>query len=105
MNKFAVEFLHGFPSAIYSFCRFAKEAGLEIKKKYKAVFFISENVYDFQREFIEESLECVTVAFYGHSERAVFTEQLSGGRGAYKFNDYYGFGKLTKRETLFAPAL
>lgn len=79
INKFGVTFLHGFPSAIYSFCKFAKEALLEIKNKYRAVFFVSENVYDFQRTFIEETLGCPTAAFYGHSERAVFAEQLAGG--------------------------
>lgn len=79
MCKFGVEFLHGFPSAIYSFCKFAKAAGLEIAGKYKAVFFISENVYDFQKKFIEETLECPTAPFYGHSERAVFAEAFGGG--------------------------
>lgn len=97
IRKFGAEFLHGFPSAIYSFCRFAKAAGLDIKDKYKAVFFISENVYDFQREFIEETLGCVSAAFYGHSERAVFAEQLYGSHGGYFFNDYYGFCQISNK--------
>lgn len=91
---FKVEFLHGFPSAIYSFCKFAKEAGLPIHGKYKAAFFISENVYDFQREFIEETLGCPTAAFFGHSERAVFAEQVRDE--GYLFNDSYGFWELSE---------
>lgn len=89
-----VEFLHGFPSAIYSFCKYAKEAGLPIYGKYKAVFFISENVYDFQRSFIEETLGCPTAAFFGHSERAVFAEQVK--REGYLFNDFYGYWELSE---------
>lgn len=93
MCKFGVEFLHGFPSAIYSFCKFAKAAGLEIAGKYKAVFFISENVYDFQKKFIEETLECPTAPFYGHSERAVFAESFGGG---YSFDKAYCYSELTE---------
>ncbi len=92
--SFKVEFLHGFPSAIYSFCKFAKEAGLPVYGKYKAAFFISENVYDFQRKFIEETLGCPTAAFFGHSERAVFAEQVK--TGGYLFNDFYGFWELSE---------
>lgn len=94
MNKFGVEFLHGFPSAIYSFCKFAKEAKLDVKSKYKAAFFISENVYDYQRKFIEEVLGLKTFAFYGHSERAVFAEQVS--EEGYQFNPAYCFWELSK---------
>ena len=89
LEKFGAEFLHGFPSAIYSYCKFAKEAGLPVRGKYKAAFFISENVYDFQRKFIEETLDCPTAAFFGHSERAVFAEQVNWGN--YTFQPMYGF--------------
>lgn len=96
IEKFGAEFLHGFPSAIYSFCRFAEEAGINLKGKFKAVFFISENVYDFQRDYIEKSLGCVAAAFYGHSERAVFAEENSV-RGGYSFNDFYGYWEVDEK--------
>lgn len=95
IEKFGAEFLHGFPSAIYSFCRFAEEAGINLKGKFKAVFFISENIYDFWRDYIEKTLECITVAFYGHSERAVFAEENSM-RG-YSFNDFYGYWEVNEK--------
>lgn len=94
LERFGAEFLHGFPSAIYSYCKFAKEAGLPVHGKYKAAFFISENVYDFQRAFIEETLGCPTAAFFGHSERAVFAEQLNWG--SYSFQPLYGFSELSE---------
>ena len=79
MDSFGVEFLHGFPSAIYSLCKYAKQLNIDLKGKYKAVFLISENVYDFQKNMIKEILGCDTFAFYGHTERAVFAEQTGGG--------------------------
>ena len=91
MNKFGVEFLHGFPSAIYNFCKFAKAKGIDLSYKYKAVFLISENVYDFQREFIEETLCCPVAPFYGHSERAVFAE--AAGK-EYHFHPLYGYTEI-----------
>ena len=93
---FKSEFLHGFPSAIYSYCKFAKEAGIDLRGKYNAAFFISENVYDFQRQFIEDTLGCPTAAFFGHSERAVFAEQSNGGH--YKFNNFYCYWELSERD-------
>ena len=79
MESFGVDFLHGFPSAIYSLCKCAKQLNIDLKNKYKAVFLISENIYDFQRKMIKEVLECDTFAFFGHTERAVFAEQIGGG--------------------------
>ena len=76
MESFGVDFLHGFPSAIYSLCKCAKQLNIDLKNKYKAVFLISENIYDFQRKMIKEVLECDTFAFFGHTERAVFAEQI-----------------------------
>ncbi|MCL2717289.1 MAG: hypothetical protein FWE14_00700 [Lachnospiraceae bacterium] len=86
IDKFNPQFIHGLPSAIYSFCKHAAGANTNLKNKYKAVFFISENVYDYQRELIEKILGCKSYAYYGHTERAVFAEQTETG---YRFNDNY----------------
>jgi phenylacetate-coenzyme A ligase PaaK-like adenylate-forming protein len=88
IDKFKADFLHGLPSAIYTFCKFANEAKARIKNQYQAVFFISENVYEYQREYIEETLGIKTYAYYGHTERAVFAGQSGEG---YRFNDNYCF--------------
>jgi phenylacetate-CoA ligase len=93
MESFGVDFLHGFPSAIYSLCKCAKQLNIDLKNKYKAVFLISENIYDFQRKMIKEVLECDTFAFFGHTERAVFAEQIGGG-GGYRFNPLYGYVQI-----------
>lgn len=86
--SFGADFIHGYPSAIDAFCKFATQKGLNINGKFKAVFFISENVYEWQKNNIESTLGCPTAAFYGHSERAVFAEQIQQTE-LYSFNDYY----------------
>lgn len=93
IEQFGATFLHGFPSAIYSYSKFAEKAGLKIKGKYKAVFCISENLYDFQKQYIESTLDCPVAPFYGHTERAVFAEYLGNG---YYFDRLYGYIELSK---------
>jgi len=88
IEKFKPQFLHGLPSAIYSFCKYAGQSGIDLGNKYKAVLFISENVYEYQRQFIEQSLGCKSYAYYGHTERSVFAEQVGEG---YHFNDCYSY--------------
>ena len=92
MDKYGVEFLHGFPSAIYNLCKFANAAHIDLKKKYKAVFTISENLYDFQKELILSTLQCPIASFYGHSERAVFAEAYKDG---YSFDKMYCYTEFT----------
>ena len=91
IHKFNPQFIHGLPSAIYSFCKYASKAAVDLRNQYKAIFFISENVYPYQRELIEETFSLKTYAYYGHTERAVFAEQFGEG---YRFHDYYGYVEL-----------
>lgn len=91
INKFKADYIHGYPSAIYNFCKLIYMNNLKLDVKIKGVFFISENVYKNQREFIEEVLNCKTLSFYGHSERAVFAEEYNE---KYTFNDLYGYSEV-----------
>ena len=91
INNYGADFIYGYPSAVYNYCRLSKMAGLNVKKKYKATLLISENLYPFQEELIQEVLDCPIVIFYGHSERAVFAEKYDAG---YLFNPMYGITEI-----------
>ena len=93
IERFGAEFIHGYPSAIFAFCKLAEEKSINLKGLFKAAFFISENVFDYQKNYIERILDCNSYAFYGHSERAVFAEQIGGG---YSFNKLYGYVELSE---------
>ena len=94
IDKYGADFLYGYPSAVYNYCRLAQEAGVTPKKRYKAVFLISENLYTFQKEKIEEILASPIAMFYGHSERAVFAERDDVG---YSFNPCYGITEINEK--------
>jgi len=92
IDKFNAEFIYGYPSIIYNFCRMAKKNNMFLKGKFKAAFLISENLYEFQEKVITEVLECKVAMFYGHSERAVFGEKYVNG---YRFNSMYGVTEIS----------
>lgn len=97
MKSFRSEFIHGYPSAIFSFCKIARKKSENVTGLFKAAFFISENVYAFEQRYIEETLGCETYVFYGHSERAVFAENLDVG---YTFNPLYGYTEFGENQEI-----
>lgn len=93
IDKYGCEFIYGYPSTVYNFCRLVWKLNIDIKGKFHAAFLISENLYDFQKKVIEEVLDCPIAMFYGHSERAVFGEQFDG---IYHFNMMYGYTEFSE---------
>ncbi|MBQ8317534.1 MAG: phenylacetate--CoA ligase family protein [Lachnospiraceae bacterium] len=92
IKNYKADFLYGYPSAIYNFCRLVEKHRIDISKMFTAVFLISENLYDFQEEIIKKVTGCKIAMFYGHTERAVFAERTDKG---YVFNRLYGFTELS----------
>lgn len=91
IDKFGSDFIYGYPSAVYNYCRLNREAKTDIRGRYKAALLISENLYPFQEETIRSVLGCPIVMFYGHSERAVFAERYDKG---YLFQPLYGITEM-----------
>lgn len=94
IGQYGADFIYGYPSAVYNYCKLAQKAEICLKGKYKAVFLISENLYSFQEEKIREVLEVPIAMFYGHSERAVFAEKDDYG---YEFNPLYGITEISEK--------
>lgn len=93
IDDYGVEFLYGYPSAIYNFCRICEKNKIQYKIKIKAVFLISENLYEFQEKLITRVLKCPIAMFYGHTERTVFAERNKNG---YSSNNLYGVLEVDK---------
>lgn len=94
IKKFKADFIYGYPSAIYNFCRIAKKKNISLIGFFKGALFISENLYEFQEKLIKEVLQCPMIIFYGQSERAVFAERYEKG---YVFNPYYGIVEISDK--------
>lgn len=95
MKEFGCDFIQGYPSSIRNFCRLVQGANVGAPEKIKAVFFISETVEQDVADYVTSVLGCPCRAFYGHSERSVFAEQLTDNV-LYQFNPEYGVSEIVE---------
>ena len=96
LNSYKPQYIQGLPSAIYYFCRLLNEGNYKLKIQLKGIIFASENIYPEQRIFVEKILGCRALAHYGHTERAVFGEEIPGDDPVprYRFNPLYGYTEI-----------
>ena len=106
INKTKPDYIKGIPSAVYQFCKYLKSGNYELKCAIKGVFYRSENINPEQRKFIEETLKCPSIAFYGATERVAWAEEENNIEGVpvYRFQPLYGYMELDKedRETIIS---
>lgn len=68
VRRFRPLFIHGYPSAIVTFLKVLQDNGLYVPQGIRAVLCGSEPLYDYQRQFIHETLNCRAYSWYGQSE-------------------------------------
>lgn len=93
VEQFKPEVVAGYPSAIYLFSQLVRKNKKETN--FKLVEFYAENYTDEIKKYVEDTLQCVVTATYGHTERQVFAELYEGG---YEFNSLYGYTELIPLE-------
>lgn len=94
-HKKAIKYLHGYPSAIYEFCKYLDANNIDakalFKNKLKGVFFGSEYPAPQYRRLIERVLKVPTISWYGHSEFSVLAYETAPF--VYKPFATYGFAE------------
>jgi len=92
LDKYKIEYFHGYPSGIYEFVKQLSEsdAGLlgRLKKNLKGVFFGSEYPAVIYRDYIESELSVSTISWYGHTEMAVLAAEKGEPFLYYPFQSY-----------------
>jgi phenylacetate-CoA ligase len=84
IKSFGTNFLHGYPSVIASLAYMVKRYNIAVPFKLKAVLFASENVYDWEREIVEEVFKCRVFAHYGLAEHVALAAEC-------EYNHFYHF--------------
>lgn len=80
IRRFRPTHFYGYTTAIYGFCRTAKELGLNLKElEMKAVICTAEKMYPHHRELLAEMFDCPVVDEYGSSENGVIAFQCRQG--------------------------
>ena len=70
LERYKPEYMHVYPSAIYILSDYVCRKHLSPISSIKAVLTASENLYQHQREKIQDAFQCKVYDFYGHSEHA-----------------------------------
>lgn len=70
IKKKKIKFIHAYPSVAYQFSVFLKNSKLDTSF-IKAFFSGSENIFDYQKELIQNKLGIRFYNWYGHSEKLV----------------------------------
>ena len=80
IRRFRPTHFYGYTTAIYGFCRIAKELGLNLKElNMKAVICTAEKMYPHHRDLLTEMFDCPIVDEYGSSENGVIAFQCRQG--------------------------
>lgn len=91
LEKYKPDFIHGYPSAIDILCRYIEKHPLT--HRFKGVLFVSENVTDSERRYVENILNAKSYSFYGHTERAAIAGECESSR-SYHVVPSYGYIEL-----------
>jgi phenylacetate-CoA ligase len=79
INKRQLAWIHGYPSCIVPFASYMIEKGLKFNHKIEFVTTGGENLYDYQRNILQEAFGCSPRTHYGLTECvANFSERKDG---------------------------
>lgn len=87
-----IKYLYCYPSSAYSFLKYCSRSGLDTSF-IKACFLTSEEVTEFQRQFIQDNLNIEILASYGHSEKLCLAGTIPS-EFSYFIDDQYGLTEL-----------
>ncbi|MFP4353994.1 MAG: hypothetical protein ACLFUJ_02635 [Phycisphaerae bacterium] len=94
-----IEFLHGYPSAIHEFATCpelqASPVMQTLRQTVRAVLLGSEYPAPIYRDRIEQTFDCTSISWYGHTERAILAWEADQ-RYLYQPFQTYGFTEVVE---------
>lgn len=89
IESFDPDFIHAYPSIIYLWAKFILKSKIALDlPKLKAIFLGSENLYDYQRQAIEQAFKVRVYSWYGHTERGCLAGECEISNDLHIFPDY-----------------
>lgn len=105
LNRPHLKWLHGYPSAIFSFLKEIEKVDSILFEgliaKIKGVFLGSEFPSPIYREYLEKYCSLRTISWYGHSEMAVLAVEKDPGSGIYFPFYSYGYPEAIESDSGF----
>lgn len=97
IEKYQLEFIHGYMSAITTLAKYIVEKRVVLRNKFKAVLATSENVIEDQKKYVEKVFNAPVFSFYGHSERLVIAGQCECC-SSYHVEPSYGYCEIINEQ-------
>ncbi len=95
IKRYRINYLHGYPSAIFDLILWASENHRELLSvltdNIKGLLLGSEYPSPVLRGKVESLINAQSISWYGHTERAVLARELVGAHGVYYPFQTYGF--------------
>jgi phenylacetate-coenzyme A ligase PaaK-like adenylate-forming protein len=88
IRRFRPRFIQGYPSSLTLVARHMAERGEPPVDGVEALLCGSENLYDWQRELLEQAFECRAYSWYGLSERVALAGECERDRALHVFPQY-----------------
>ncbi len=90
--RYKIEYIHGYPSAIYEFAKALSERQpslvKSLRKNLKGIFLGSEYPVPIYREFAEKVFGVPSISWFGHTEMAVLAREVSQKLVYHPFHSY-----------------
>lgn len=87
IRRLQPQYFISYPSAITMLATYMKNNSFELKGL-KAIFCFGENIYDWQREFLEKFFKCRVHGQYGHREQCILAGTCEKSNSYHCFPDY-----------------
>lgn len=96
MRKFKPKFIMSYPSAMTIIANYMKSNNLPCFRTLKVITCLGENLYEWQREILEEFFECKIIGIYAHTEQSVYGFTCEH-KNYYHFFPQYGITELVDK--------
>lgn len=106
LEKYRINYIHGYPSAITMLALHAKKVGWNPPSYLYGILPVSEALFSYQREIILNSFGNVSIMpFYGLSEKVAIAGEVPEKPDTYEFEPLYGITELVDDEgkTIITP--
>ncbi len=86
--KLEPDFIYAYPSTALTLCQFVESSGKRFPGSLKAMLVGSENIYDGQREYMEQVSGRRAFSWYGHSEKLVLAGECEKSTALHAYPQY-----------------
>jgi len=97
IRQFKPDFIQAYPSAITILAMYMKANNIEPFKTVKAILCGSENLYQWQRELLEEVFQCRVYSWYGQTEKVALAGECEKSSFYHIFPEY-GFVEIIGKD-------